>query len=446
MAQAALRRQELPEGAAADSLMSAMLPQDEIDPGSIGEQARPGRRPELAVEALNLNPAPALQEDFRIDLATLAVQAPMDAEQQASLRAAVNHFATELPAWTDPEQPLRWHDGEREYRIAVSRREPATATGLERAVLTVSTDVQGLALSARVPVKRMAFSHFAQVVDRWDPAVTLSGDRIDGRLHANSELFVESGRHARPLVTGPVTVAGRVTGVGARVLGEIFTGGIETRTQRIDLPQDPFPAEQWSAAGENVHRLNEDAQIVFEGEQGYRWHSLAEPVLSHRVKPGVSPWLIVAGESVALRVEGSVSGSLVVYAPGGISVSGSLTYARDPRQDPDSDDFLGLVSERNVEIAAPDVTGPGDIELFASVFAGRQFRVRRFRARDGGQLRIYGSVTAGSLTATEPRFTTLLEFDPRLEDQRPAWFPLTARYMLDGPEPAWTVEMATARR
>lgn len=432
--------------AVAGSPAHDMPPLDRIDSAPVGGRAETSDWPVRASEGLTLNPAPTLREDFRIDLATLAVQAPMDGEQQASLRAAVNHFATELPRWTDPDKPLRWHDGEREYRIVIARREPATATGLERAVLKVSTELQGLALSARVPVKRMAFSHFAQVVDRWDPAVSLAGDRIIGRLHANSELFVEAGRHSRPTVTGPVTVAGRVTGVGARALNAIFTGGIETRAERINLPRNPFPRDQWIDGGENVHRLDENAQIVFDGERGYRWYSLAEPAHSHRVKPVVSPWLIVAGEDVALRVEGRVSGSLVVYAPAGISVTGSLTYASNPRQHPDSDDFLGLVSDRDVEIAEPDVTGPGDIELFASVFAGRQFRIRRFRARNGGQLQIYGSVTAGSLTATEPRFTTLLEFDPRLENQRPAYFPLTGRYMLDGPEPAWTVEAVTAAR
>ena len=185
--------------------------------------------PKASLEALDLNPVPALQEEVRIDLSTLAVRAPMDREQQASLRAAVNHFATALPRWTDPDKPLRWRDGAQEYRIAIEHREPATATGLERAVLMVRTELHGLSLSARVPVKRMAFSHFAQVVDRWDPAVTLAGDRIIGRLHANSELFVEAGRHARPVVTGPVTVAGRVTGVGARASGDIFPGGVETR-------------------------------------------------------------------------------------------------------------------------------------------------------------------------------------------------------------------------
>ena len=120
----------------------------------------------LPLDAVDLNPVPRLQEDFSIDVATLAIRAPMEPTQERALETALNHFSTELPEWTDPGQPLRWEHQDREYRIRVETRSAASATGLDRAVLAVTTEVDGLSLTARVPVKRMAFSHFAQVVDR----------------------------------------------------------------------------------------------------------------------------------------------------------------------------------------------------------------------------------------------------------------------------------------
>ena len=424
---------------------AAKPPVDIAEPGPV-EPIWPAPREEVAAIPLELNPVPILQEEYSIDMATLAVQAPMEAVHRDSLRAVLNRVAERLPEWTDPAEPLRWQEGGSEYRVRVERRDPASATGLERAVLTVTTELEGLSLSAQVPVKRLAFSHFAQVVDRWNPGVSLSSDSIHGRFHSNSELWVDSGRSSRPLVTGPTTVAGRVNLAGSLKREQIFTSGLITRAPRMDLPADPLRWEELSNSGENVHRIERDARLVFDGEAGYRWHHLEDPGEETWVRPAGYPWLIVAGDGVELQVEGTVSGSVLVYSPARITVTGDLTYTSDPRSVPDSIDFLGLVSDRNVEVAPPAVTGPGDLEVFASVFARRQFRVRRYRHPESGELRIHGSLTAGSLSATEPRYATRLEFDERLEQQRPAYFPLTNRYIVDGPVPDWTVEMPTAQR
>ena len=53
-----------------------------------------------------------------------------------------------------------------------------------------------------------------------------------------------------------------------------------------------------------------------------------------------------------------------------------------------------------------------------------------YRARSG-TLMIYGSVAAGSVSATEPRFATRIEFDNRLTTMRAPGFPLSDRYELD---------------
>ena len=410
------------------------------------QPVRPYPLEAVAANALDLNPVPELREEYAVEMASLSIQAPMENSQQTSLQLALNEVAETLPAWTDPGEALQWQSGGVDYEVRVEKRQPASATGLERAVLSVSTEVDGLSLTATVPVKRLAFSHYAQVVDRWDPSVSLSGDSIVGRFHSNSELWVDASRRSRPLVTGPTTVAGRVNLVGPLRSEQVFVSGLETRATPLRLPVDPLPAELLAAADSSTHRIGKDAQLVFEADRGYRWFHIDAPEAVHRVEPTAFPWLVIAEGETELRVEGVVQGSLLVYSPARISVTGNLTYASDPAISPESTDFLGLVSGRNVEIAPPDITGPGDLDIYASVFARRQFRVRHYRRGSGGRLRVMGSLTAGSLSATEPRYTTRLEFDQRLEQQRPAYFPLTNRYVVDGPAPDWTVGMATARR
>jgi hypothetical protein len=130
---------------------------------------------------------------------------------------------------------------------------------------------------------------------------------------------------------------------------------------------------------------------------------------------------------------------VLVYTPERIVIENDLRYARS-RDAPDADDYVGLVAEKTVEIAPPDVTGLGDLHVDASIYALRQFAVREFRSRPSGTLTIFGSLTAGSLTATEPRYATKIEFDPRLANARPPSFPLTDRYELESWDGQWRVD------
>ncbi len=59
-------------------------------------------------------------------------------------------------------------------------------------------------------------------------------------------------------------------------------------------------------------------------------------------------------------------------------------------------------------------------------------------------LHIYGSLTAGTLSATEPRYATKIQFDQRLEVLRPPRFPMTDRYAIESWDGAWRVEPAAA--
>ncbi len=139
---------------------------------------------------------------------------------------------------------------------------------------------------------------------------------------------------------------------------------------------------------------------------------------------------------MTLEVNGTVKGTVLVYTPGRIVITHDLRYAHDPRE-PGAGDYLGLVAERSVEIGEPDVTGPGDLEVYASIYACGLFAVRSFRSRRAGKLVIYGSLAAGSLTATEPRYATSVHFDQRLTTMRAPGFPLSDRYELESTVGEW---------
>ena len=138
-----------------------------------------------------------------------------------------------------------------------------------------------------------------------------------------------------------------------------------------------------------------------------------------------------------MHVQGTVNGAVLVYSPRNIVIENDLVYAADPEVNPESDDYLGLVSGRFVRIANAQTTGEGDLLIHASIYAKRRFSVGRFRSRNDGALVIYGSLTAGSISATEPRYSTKILFDPRLEEVRVPSFPMTDRYEILAGDSTW---------
>jgi hypothetical protein len=119
-------------------------------------------------------------------------------------------------------------------------------------------------------------------------------------------------------------------------------------------------------------------------------------------------------------------------------VEGNLVYARDPREDPESDDFLGLVCDRDIVVAPPWVTGPGDLRIHGALFAKRRVVVTNIEYSKSATLEILGSLTAGTLTASEPRYATKIEYDWRFERQRPPGFPSTDRFAAEDWDGRWT--------
>ncbi|MBN1237616.1 MAG: hypothetical protein JXB36_03895 [Gammaproteobacteria bacterium] len=409
-----------PDAAAAAPQVEVPLP--DVPPPAL-------RDPAAAAASLPSAPPPARRDD------TPPRDDPLVAEVEA---LAVEAAALEEPA------TLRFeHDGD-EYTVTFTPAPAADDMSLDRMIVAVSTEREGEKRSTEMRFKRIAFSNFAQFVDRWDPAVHIHDDEIDGRFHSNSEIYVDTGRGIRPTFHGRVTTSRGVSTSSGRSgsfrfrRSDVFLGGLETRIPRIALPSElaPFRAIR---DGANVHRFASGARITFHADGTYTSAPLDGSAPAERRALAADTAYLIAGEDAALHVRGVVDGRVLVHSPERIVVEGDLVYAADPAS-PGADDYLGLVSDGNVEVAEPEVTGPGDLQIHAAIYAKRRFAVRRYRARELATLSIVGSVTAGSLTASEPRYRTRVRFDRRLEDARPPGFPTTDRYELASWDRQWTGE------
>jgi hypothetical protein len=313
--------------------------------------------------------------------------------------------------------------------------------GMEQLAVELTTQRNGERLVTELRMNRVAFSNFAQFIDRWDPEVEIHDDLIDGRFHSNSEIRVSRDRRVRPVFNGKVTLAAddiRTDGVGFLNRRTMFPAGLETSVRRIVLPPRAATFDPAIVPPERLARIELDSLITFHADGTFESQALEDGVAGERGTLGDEPFYLLGGEDVALHVRGTVNGKVLVYSPARIVIVDDLRYADDPRA-PGAGDYLGLVAERTVEIDEPEVTGSGDLEVHASIYARSRFLVRSYLSRRSGTLVIYGSVAAGSVSATEPRFATKIEFDERLTTMRAPGFPLSDRYELDSTSGEWRV-------
>ncbi|NIR47592.1 hypothetical protein GWO43_03750, partial [candidate division KSB1 bacterium] len=335
-----------------------------------------------------------------------------------------NEWADSLVVWE--------HDG-KVYSARFRHLPGQSETDIDEVAIDILTHKDGYSLSTEMHMKRLAFSNFAQFVDYWDPRVAVHDDVLEGRFHSNTRFNVSSSFGVAPKFHGKVTTSSyEISSSGSLPFFKresVFLGGLETGVKEIRLPKRFLPfLEQTNIPRSHSHILSEDTEITFRADGSYTWKLKDTPEKPQRRQLPEDSFYIIGREHKELHIKGAVNGKVLVYSPEKIVIDGDLRYAAYPEIDSDSDDYLGLVCDKDIEVAEPEVTGPGDLYIHAAIFAKGRFRVPHLGGNRGDTLYIYGSMTAGSLSATEPRYATHVQFDERLDKTRPPNFPLTDRY------------------
>ena len=410
--------------AAIARLASAAIPTDIPEPADVVPPEQPPIPPE---------------DMYAIRNAAVPEKRAMSEAEKANLSRRLEQLAEQ--SVENSRSEVSWEQDGRQYSAELVHEPANDGTALEHVTARVTTSDRGRHLTTLVNLRRLSFSQFTQMVNFWDPTVQLHDDEIVGRFHSNSQVKLKYDASATPVFLGKVTTSARsfdMESHGRKRDSEIFRAGRETRTSRIELPESVQPFE-WAPRDEDarIHEFASDAHIRFYPDGSYSWRTRDEPGSTVN-KPSGIPVYFVAAHDVTLYVQGVVAGRVLVYSPTRIVIEGDLTYANDPRGDPSCEDFVGLVSERYVEVAPPGVTGPGDLEIDAAIYAGRRFIVTSIDHTRSATLKIYGSLAAGTLTATEPRYATKIEYDDRFERERPPGFPSTNRYEAAAWDGQWT--------
>jgi hypothetical protein len=363
-------------------------------------------------------------------------------QRQAILKKIRAVAAKPLAAGLDSS--FVWEKNGRRFQFDM-RHFPAASTGLDELLIAVTTVEDDDTLLTQLRMRRLAFSQFAQFVDYWDPQVALHDDEFDGRFHSNTEMVISSSGGTQPKFRGKVSTAAYSIRRSQPSFylddSKIFLAGLEENAEAIPVPRVSMGmlADTSKSRG-GVHVFTEESWITFHHDGSYSWRTASAQKIEHCAKLSSEPHTIIGRGKAKLHVKGVVRGMVLVYGENDIILSGDLLCARDPEIFSDSRDFVGLVSAKEIEVAPPSVTGPGDLKIQAALFAKSRFQVPHLYTRETGMLHIYGSLSAGSISATEPRYGTRIRFDKRFENMRPPNFPMADRYEIAEWDERWLVK------
>lgn len=442
-------------------------------------QSLPAKETNIAFDREAIAPDESIlsASDGQIEIATSALSAQsaelgkrleLSNTQQKMLNSKIRHWTENMQSFSDSSKPISWHHKGQTYVANFNRVPAAGDMDMDEVVVEIVTQQDGKELRKELRMKRLAFSNFAQFTHLWDDNVTIHDDVLDGRFHSNSKIYVSSDRHATPTFNGKVTTASFEVDIDAigrkNSKKNIFLGGLQTRVKKILMPKPNLLFNE-KLTGQPNHKadnslddmtnntlvLKQDTEIHFNADGSFGWQAIGNTDLhkidtAKQMKPkaqfkwiGDDPFYILAGSSYKLTASGIVNGKVLLYSPKRVTIVGDLVYAN--RGDVDSGgDFLGIVSGKDVVIADSSITGPGDIQIDASIYAKGVFKVKNHQSTQSATLHLFGSVSALSLGATQPRYATNIVFDQRLKNIRPPGFPVTNRFELATTDLNWKTD------
>ena len=185
------------------------LPQIEEDvPGT----PPPGALPEEAVTQAEPDPATMPAPVEAIEEAPVA---PAPADQPSTFvmtpaeRSALEHRLARLAqdAARNSQSTIQWEHNGRQFSAALVMQKASDGIEFDRVIAEVSAEDQGRQVTTHIRLKRLSFSHFTQMIDRWDPSVQMHDDEIIGRFHVNSSFNLLYDRSNTPRFIGKVTTA-----------------------------------------------------------------------------------------------------------------------------------------------------------------------------------------------------------------------------------------------
>lgn len=271
------------------------------------------------------------------------------------------------------------------------------------------------------------------------PVYFTSGDQITGPCHTNGNYNISGDPIFRDVISSAENFINYLHG-GPPADNPTFTEGIQLGVDEIPMPSKALDLR--TAAVQQGYHFEGPTTIVLNA-------SGTMTVTNDKLSPNTQTMALPANGAVFvtgaragenLNVSGTLKGQLSIGTNRDLIIDGNITYATDPRIDPDSTDVLGLIAEKDVVIAQGASPRGGDLTIQASLMAmDDSFYVDSWDSEIKGTLNMYGGIIQdrrGPIGTFDSRtnqkvsgYTKNYIYDSRLRTLPPPFYPTTGDYV-----------------
>ncbi len=267
-----------------------------------------------------------------------------------------------------------------------------------------------------------------------------TGDTIGGPNHTQGRLKT----WGAPVFMGKTTALSGLTMAGSRPPNPVFMGGFESGVSVAQPAVTSYTAIYTAASTGGHAQTSGDLFVIFNADGTVQWKTSAAGTYTTTSLSTFAPNGIIAIDQGVLHVQGSVPGRVTLASTrippattgGTVEIMNDLVLRTDPKTNPTSTDFLGVVAYGDITVKDNLATEFNLQGSFYSATGGLQ--VEHGTTRPAGMLRLYGGLmvdalygTSNGATGSSRRgYNLRTDFDTRLADvaNAPKYFPVTTAF------------------
>jgi len=335
------------------------------------------------------------------------------------------------PTWTAGYNNLSYQNGILNVNVSVldafKNIRQITSTGSFNGVTnTVSVTLQ--------PSKFSKFAYYS--ISEGGTIWWITGDTVWGPFHTQDYLRVSG----RPVFWGKATTKKKLIKYNSSAK-PYFYGGFEKGVD-LPLPLDGLtPIENAADADGYKFTSKDTVYLTFAVDSlkiKYAWNGATTTVLASSFAPN---GVIFAKNSV-LRLQGIVKGQYSVVASGSsgkgkIFLDDDIVYNSDPRDNPSSEDMLGILAKNDILITQ-NVANNSSIDIHASIYSeSGGFGAQNYDTRPvSGNINLLGGIIQNTRRAVgtfsgstiNHGFSKRYRYDDRLMFSSPPMYPGTGAF------------------
>lgn len=311
------------------------------------------------------------------------------------------------------------------YSVSVTNVTDDSTTEAKKVQITASATYENDTDTTIVRFLQPAYSYYYLYSKKWPGFMQFeTGDTLLGPIHSNERIKISGS----PIFVGKVSLK-HDTYQGGENPSPKFYGGAEFGISEIP-PPNINALKDSAQAGGDVY--NQELWLTFNANGSY---ACSTSTVDTTKLISSFNGTIMTTNSKHIHVKGVVNGQVTVVSDNKLFIEDDIVYASDPRVNPNSDDYLGLVADDHF-IIADNAANASDVEIHAALLTRKKTKVENYKnGPPRGTLTILGSIVRDDADPYGKYVAEVLVsgyelnhvYDERLKEKTPPYFPRLSR-------------------